>query len=451
MKKALTILVFTALLVGVGAVFFAPPFERKPPKIQLPSSGTYIKAKASVEIGLEDRPAGLKEVTVTLEQGKNHWTLLYKTFPMGTYYVRIPITLEPKRLGVREGPAILEVVAVDRSLWNLGKGNTGRASIQVKVDYTPPRVELLDNTRYVYENGAGAALFQTSLDAVRAGVRVGTLFFRAYPRRIGDQELWAVLFGLPLYAHGKKAQIIAWDQAGNARIIPLNIHILPRKVVRETLRVSDDFIQRKIYPLLPSEDARLSPVEAFKKVNEELRRENETLISRLAARSSGPPLWEGAFLQLRNSKVTATFGDQRTYVYKGKVISHATHLGYDLASVSHAPVSAANYGRVIFTGFIGIYGNVVIVDHGLGLFSLYAHLSRYVVKKGDVVKKGQIIGYTDSTGLAGGDHLHFGILLSGHPVNPVEWWDRRWLRDRIMSVLGPYFKGGKGVQTHRGG
>ncbi|RLD97804.1 MAG: M23 family peptidase, partial [Aquificota bacterium] len=138
----------------------------------------------------------------------------------------------------------------------------------------------------------------------------------------------------------------------------------------------------------------------------------------------------------------------RTYIYNGKVISHSTHMGYDLASVAHAPVPAANNGQVIYTGFIGIYGNVVILDHGLGLSSLYAHLSRYVVKKGDLVKKGQIIGYTGSTGLAGGDHLHFGVLLSGHPVNPVEWWDRKWLRERIMAVLKPYLQGEKGVQAH---
>jgi len=265
---------------------------------------------------------------------------------------------------------------------------------------------------------------------------------------MGKEEEWAALFGLPLYARSLKARVVAWDQAGNTRAIPLNIHILPRRVVKETMHISDGFIEKKIYPLLASEDSQLPPVEAFKKVNEDLRHKNEALISKIAAHSSGPPLWKGAFVQMRNSKVTATFGDQRTYMYKGKVISRATHLGYDLASVAHAPVPAANNGRVLYTGFIGIYGNVVILDHGLGLASLYAHLSRYTVKKGDRVRKGQTIGYTDSTGLAGGDHLHFGVLLSGHPVNPVEWWDRKWLRERIMPILKPYLQVKGHVQTH---
>ncbi len=438
MKKALAILAFVVILAGLGAVFFAPPFERKPPKVQLPSQGTFIKAKSVIEIGLEDKPAGLREVTVRLRQGGHHWNLLAKIFPVGTNYARLSLVVEPKKLGLKEGSATLEVVAGDRSLWNLGKGNVTTAVLKVTVDYTPPRVELLDNTRYVYENGAGAVLFQTSGDAVSAVVQVGDILFKAYSRSMGDQKEWAALFGLPLYAKNLKAQIVAWDQAGNTRVIPLSVHILPRRVIKETLRISDSFIQKKIYPLLPPEEAKLHPVEAFKKVNEELRHENEAFISKIAAQSSGSPLWKGAFIQMRNSKVTATFGDQRTYVYKGKVISHATHMGYDLASVAHAPVPAANYGRVLYTGFIGIYGNVVILDHGLGLTSLYAHLSRYTVKKGDMVKKGQIIGYTDSTGLAGGDHLHFGVLLTGHPVNPVEWWDGKWLKDRIMPVLKPY-------------
>ncbi len=321
---------------------------------------------------------------------------------------------------------------------------------QLTVDCTPPTVELLDNTRYIYEKGSGAAVFTTSEDAVRAGVQVGSIFFKAYPRRSKKQVLWAVLFGIPPYAAAKKARLTAEDGAGNIRTVPLPFHLLPQKVKRETFHISDTFIQDKIYPLLPSEDRSLSPTQAFKKVNEELRRHYEERLHQLAAQSSGPPLWKGPFVQLGSSKVTATFGDQRTYISKGKVVSHSVHLGYDLASVAHAPVPAGNSGRILFTGFVGIYGNVILIDHGMGLTTLYAHLSRATVKYGQQVNKGQIIGYTDSTGLAGGDHLHYGTLLSGHPVNPKEWWDGKWLIERIMTVLKPYLQGEKVVQTNSG-
>ena len=90
---------------------------------------------------------------------------------------------------------------------------------------------------------------------------------------------------------------------------------------------------------------------------------------------------------------------------------------------------------VVFADFLGIYGNCVILDHGLGVQSLYAHMSTIGVKVGDSVTKGQELGRTGSTGLAGGDHLHFTMLLQGVPVNPVEWWDPHWLQDRVNRKI----------------
>jgi len=448
MKKTLGILIIVVILAGVGLVLFAPPFERKAPQIQLPPQGSYINAKSTLNLSLVDRPTGLKEAQVTLQQEGKSRQLYSGTFSLGTYSIQIPLVIEPRKLGLKEGPATFLVRATDRSLWNLGRGNTAIAKVQLIVDYTPPLVELLDNTRYIYEKGAGAALFNTSEDASSAGVQVGRLFFKAYPKKSQKQILWAVLFGIPPYAHSQEARLVVKDRAGNSRGIPIPFHLVPRKLVKETLPISDTFIQKKIYPLLPPEDENLPPVQAFKKVNTEVRQQSEERLTQLAAQSSGPCLWKGAFIQLKSSKVTATFGDKRTYLYKGKIINHSMHLGYDLASVAHAPVPASNRGRVLFTGFVGIYGNVVLIDHGLGLTTLYAHLSRVTAKEGQRLKKGQIMGYTDSTGLAGGDHLHYGVLLSGHPVNPIEWWDRKWLRERIMAVLKPYLQGEKGVQTN---
>jgi len=101
----------------------------------------------------------------------------------------------------------------------------------------------------------------------------------------------------------------------------------------------------------------------------------------------------------------------------------------------HVPVVAANDGRVVHAGNLGIYGNCVVVDHGYALQSIYAHLSAIDVKPGDAVKKGQPMGASGATGLAGGDHLHFSMQLDGAPVNPVEWWDEHWIQDHILSRL----------------
>ena len=131
----------------------------------------------------------------------------------------------------------------------------------------------------------------------------------------------------------------------------------------------------------------------------------------------------------------AKYGDERTYLYKGNKISKSAHLGYDLASYSKAPVEAANSGIVIFSADLSIYGSTVIIDHGLGLMSLYGHLSALTVEKGDRVKRGDMIGKTGATGLAGGDHLHFGRLRHGYEVSPVYWWDRNWIKIHILDYL----------------
>jgi len=111
------------------------------------------------------------------------------------------------------------------------------------------------------------------------------------------------------------------------------------------------------------------------------------------------------------------------------------HLGYDLAVTKRYPIEAANAGVVSYAGNLGIYGSTVIIDHGMGVSSLYGHMSSIGVKVGDVVKKKQVIGRTGITGLAAGDHLHYGVYIHGIAVRPVEWWDPKWIRDNVVLKL----------------
>jgi murein DD-endopeptidase MepM/ murein hydrolase activator NlpD len=170
-------------------------------------------------------------------------------------------------------------------------------------------------------------------------------------------------------------------------------------------------------------------------VNRDIRHKNEVEIKKICANSKNAILWNGAFHQLTNSKVEANFADERTYIYKGETIDHQYHLGYDLAVTEKSPIEAANDGVVVFAGDLGIYGNAVIIDHGFGVSTLYAHMSSIGVKVGDTVKKKQIIGRTGDTGLAAGDHLHFAVLVQGVPVLPVEWWDEKWINDKILTRI----------------
>jgi len=178
-----------------------------------------------------------------------------------------------------------------------------------------------------------------------------------------------------------------------------------------------------------------SAVDKFIFINSKLREKNNHFILENGKKTENQLYWEGAFGRLPNSARRAGFADHRVYKYKGNAIDTAVHMGIDLASVKHAAVPAANRGKVVFSGAVGIYGNMVCIDHGFGLFSLYAHLSRMSVNPGEMVAKGDVIGYTGTTGLAGGDHLHFGMFIDHIFINPIEWWDATWIKNNITSKI----------------
>ena len=208
------------------------------------------------------------------------------------------------------------------------------------------------------------------------------------------------------------------------------------KYKKSTIALSDNFMQNKVVPLIEDAGARQgSPKDQFIAVNKTLRKVNEDKITEITKQATPQMLWNGAFAQLSNSKVEANFADYRTYTYNGQLADNAYHLGYDLSVTKNYPVEASNAGKITFTGPLGIYGNAVIIDHGLGLFTLYGHLSAIDVKVGDSVTKRQAIGKTGETGLAAGDHLHFGVYLDGLAVLPVEWWDQKWIDDNITPKL----------------
>jgi murein DD-endopeptidase MepM/ murein hydrolase activator NlpD len=171
-------------------------------------------------------------------------------------------------------------------------------------------------------------------------------------------------------------------------------------------------------------------------INNELRAENTRTIVELAQHSATEFLWNRSFVQMPNAKVMSDFADRRTYVYEGRDVDQQDHLGFDLASTRMAEIPSANDGIVVLARYLGIYGNAVVVDHGYGLMSLYGHLSSLAVEEGQTVERGQSLGRSGETGLAGGDHLHFSLLIHGVSVNPREWWDSHWIGDRLVLKLG---------------
>jgi murein DD-endopeptidase MepM/ murein hydrolase activator NlpD len=196
-----------------------------------------------------------------------------------------------------------------------------------------------------------------------------------------------------------------------------------------------DAFDGKVPELTPQRPPSQPLIDGFLVVNRDQRRQAEDEKRRIGTRTADTPLWQGAFVQPRNTKVFANFAESRTYLYQGRPVDSQVHFGYDLASTKQMAVPAANTGVVAFAGPLTIYGNTVVIDHGLGLQTLYGHLSSIGVKPGDRVEKGQEIGRSGTTGLAIGDHVHYEVLVHGVSVTPLEWWDPKWLRDRIARPL----------------
>jgi murein DD-endopeptidase MepM/ murein hydrolase activator NlpD len=233
---------------------------------------------------------------------------------------------------------------------------------------------------------------------------------------------------------GTPPLVYATDPAGNdvtAQLVyqfPKNDQ--PKYRVRD-LQLDDKFIQKVVNELDPNGSGDL--VERFVKINSEMRRANNKTLADLRLKTADHFLWSQPFRQQSNSKVEANFADVRNYIYQGKKIDQQVHLGYDLSITQHVGVEATNDGRVVYAAPLGIYGNCIVVDHGYGLQSIYGHLSQIDVHEGDMVKRGQIMGKSGMTGMAGGDHIHFSMQLEGIQIDPKEWWDAHWIKDHIAK------------------
>ena len=346
--------------------------------------------------------------------------------------VELPLSIDSAALGLREGAATLEIWGRDDYWRPLRQRDRVVASIPLTVDLTPPRIEIVASTQYLAPGGVGVVVFRVS-DSARSDVSVGSVSFPSFGA--GGQDRVA-LVALPYnYAPGTPIKVSAQDDAGNVASRGVAAEILPRRFRNDRIEIRDAFLQLKVPELLPQRLPSQPLIDGFLVINRDLRRQAEEAKRGFAAKTADKPLWEGAFVQPRNTKVFSNFAETRTYIYGGREIDTQVHFGFDLASTKHAPVPAANKGTVAFVGPLTIYGNTVVVDHGWGLMTLYAHLSTIVVKVGDAVEKGQELGRSGDTGLAVGDHLHYEVLVNGISVTPVEFWDAKWIRDRFNGPL----------------
>lgn len=435
-KVVFGLLMLVAIALG-GTVFFFTVGELEKPVITF-TPMAHIGQKAAINATFRDDRAGLGEIQVSITQGRETHLLLTEKIKEKTNTKSVSITIEPRLMKLADGPATLSFIATDRSIWK----NEAKLHVLTTIDTTPPQISLLSPTTYINPGGAGAVAFRLSKPANVVGVRVGEDLFPAYPVSLGGTPGYISYFAFPtdLPSGGTSIKVYARDLSGNETSVSVDHVVKKRKFRYDRMPISDQFLEKKM-PEFIALDPSLkdkSLIEVFTHINSVMRKENNDLIRSLCSRSEAKKLWEGAFLRMKNASPMAQFGDRRTYTYQGKEVGTSVHQGVDLASTANAPIEAANNGIVTFTGYLGIYGHTVIIDHGQGIFSLYAHLTNIKAQKGQAVKKGEEIGSSGQTGLAGGDHLHFSMIVSGCFVDPREWWDAHWISDNIVKKIGTF-------------
>lgn len=431
LSTSIFIVLFICLFFG-GLLAYILNAEGDKPELTLSPDTVYTNGRDRIALRAADPGMGIKSVRVELIQGDLRHKILAKDMPRGTLKSELEFDLPLKDM--QQGEFTLVFSCTDNSWTNWWKGNTRTLKKKMVLDTKPPMVSLASTRHNLNQGGSGLVVFKVSEDAAKCGVQIGERFFPAYKKNNGR---YYCLFSFPYDADPNSdiPRVLAVDRAGNEYKSGFYYHVNSRSFKKARINIPDSFLRAKMPQFQGKFPGEEDLLQVFLKVNRELRKENRRELQRIGLDTGNKLLIEGAFIRQPGAARTASFADKRTYYYQDKQIDKQRHFGVDLASVAMDEVPAGNSGRVVFVGSMGIYGNAVIIDHGLGLQSLYAHLSEMNVKEGQKVKKGQTIGRTGATGLAGGDHLHFAILISGTPVNPVEWWDKTWIEHNIWSKM----------------
>src|SRR3954469_4097202 len=445
-------LILIVALVAAGVFVYA---GRMPgPTIQITKPVKYVGQSGTVEVAISAPGAKLSDFSITFEQNGKQTPLVSLAKPANADIKAAGDTVHIARTFTRAeipdlktGPARIVVTATRPVLRDLRK-TTASATHDVQVRLERPQIAVLSSKHYINLGGSEMVVYRSTPADVESGVMVGDIKYPGYPAagaklegvHISDPAVKIAFIALrydqdvntPMYAFAR-------DEAANAARADFDKLTFPKPFKKSRIQLSAAFVDQ-VVPAILETTTEVNPqgsnLDKFLVINGDLRRKNAEKIASYAAQSAPEILWGGAvFHPFTNTAVEAAFADQRIYVYDGKDVDRQTHLGFDLARTANSPIVAANRGKVVHAASLGIYGNCVIIDHGMGVQSLYGHLSSIAVKPGDMVEKEQEIGKSGKTGMAQGDHLHFTMLVNGQMVNPVEWWDQHWIQDRIIRKL----------------
>jgi len=440
--KTALLLLFFIICLGVGAGFILY-FEGDHPVVTLEGTGEFIGKEASVSYTVKDLKSGVQSIQIWAEQNGKKELLESRTYPrngfqnpVGPQVEAAELSFEPLKSGFKDGPVKLTLEATDFSLRGWFKGNRSVVVKNVTLDTLPPRIQILHSEKYIFPGGTGIAIYKLSDEESIHGVSINGNFNAGFLLGDGREDTYISFFALPFDSEKIESQFIsARDSAGNSTKVPFTTIYKKARHKKDIINVSQGFLNRKIpefqqhYPEMQGEF-----IDKYLYANGIVRRKNNSRIADICANTDETRLWTGVFKRMAGSS-RAGFADHRTYTFGGRDVDRQVHLGMDIASTRRAEVKAANRGKVAFNDYLGIYGNMVMLDHGQGVFSLYSHMSQINVSTGDLVEQGSVVGLTGTTGMAGGDHLHFSMLVHGIFVTPKEWWDKKWIEVTIEEPI----------------
>jgi murein DD-endopeptidase MepM/ murein hydrolase activator NlpD len=434
------LLVFIVIIAAALYVYFSATFERNAPIITLENNNGYWNLKKPLKVKISDA-SGIESYKIILHTKEGDKTLEYEKLldPKNA----LSLEVEPPRgsYTFKDKKLQLIIEAKDTSKWNFFKGNLAKVAFKLKIDRKRPNVAIVNNSYKISRGGSALVIFRVEDPNLKDVYILSNhnKHFQAEP--FYKEGYYVALLAWPVTDSGFRANVIATDLAGNKTKTYVPLYLKNKAYKVSKIKISDKFLDGKIAELAEEFDETqgvTNKLEQFKIINEDVRAKNEKLIHKIT--SVVPQEMISSFhmrrmYPLKNGAVVAHFGDHRMYYYHGKLISQAYHLGLDLASHSMAPIKTQNGGKVVFANFNGLYGNMLALSHGLGLYTIYGHCSSFDVAQGEDVAPNSKIANTGKTGYAMGDHLHFGVLVQGIEVRPQEWMDRKWIKLNISDII----------------
>ena len=438
-SSILFLIIFVGIIGGVVYLYNSKMFERDMPVVSM-TEAEYWNLKEPIDLQIEDE-SGIKYYEVKMVTSEGEKVLSHEALLTPQKKLDIKVEYPKMGYGIKDKQIKIVVNAVDSSQWNFFSGNSVSVQKSFIIDKKKPFVTLVTNSYGIYKGGSALVIFRAKDENIKELYVEVNKKKRFKVQPFYTEEYYAALVAWPVVEKRFDARIVAEDKAGNVMRVHIPYYHKAKTYRVSNIKLSDRFLKGKIAELADEYQETQGvedPIEQFKIINEDVRANNEKIIHDITSRTSDQMISDFSikpFYPLKNAAKVASFGDHRLYYYDKQMISESYHLGLDLASVKMGKIRTQNHGMTVYAEENGIYGNLPIIHHGMGLYTIYGHCSSLKVAPGDAVKPKDHIANTGKSGYAMGDHLHFGVLVQGVEVRPEEWLDEAWIRLNITEVM----------------